>query len=42
MAGRGTRKPSAHTLAAYCRGFDGIAEIITGGTDVGGQLYGRR
>ena len=34
LADRGTRKPSAHTLAAYCRDFDGIAAIITGGADV--------
>ena len=34
LADRGTRKPSLHTLAAYRRDFDGIAEIITGGADV--------
>ena len=34
LADRGTRKLSAHTLAAYCRDFDGIAEIIVGGTDL--------
>jgi len=34
LADRGTRKPSAHTLAAYCRDFDGIAELVVGGPDV--------
>ncbi len=36
LADRGTRKPSPHTLAAYCRDFDTIAAIITGGPDVSG------
>lgn len=30
LADRGTQKRSAHTLAAYCRDFDAIAEIIVG------------
>lgn len=34
LADRGTQKRSAHTLAAYCRDFDAIAEIIVGGTDL--------
>ena len=34
LSDRGTRKPSAHTLAAYCRDFDGIAELIVGGPGV--------
>ena len=34
LADRGSRKPSAHTLAAYCRDFDGIAEVVVGGADV--------
>ena len=34
LADRGTRKPSPHTLAAYARDFDGIAEIILGDRDV--------
>ena len=34
LADRGTRKPSMHTLSAYCRDFDGVAEIIAGGADI--------
>ena len=34
LSDRGTGKPSPHTLAAYCRDFDGIAELIVGGPDV--------
>ena len=34
LANRGTRKPSAHTLAAYRRDFDAIAETIVGGDDL--------
>ncbi len=34
LADRATRKPSAHTLAAYRSDFDAIAEIIVGGTDL--------
>ncbi len=34
LSDRGTQKRSAHTLAAYCRDFDAIAEIIVGGTDL--------
>lgn len=34
LADRSARKPSAHTLAAYRRDFDAIAEIIVGGNDV--------
>jgi integrase/recombinase XerC len=31
LADRGTRKPSAHTLKAYCQDFDAIATLIAGG-----------
>src|SRR5258707_7030270 len=30
LADRGTRKPSAHTLKAYCQDFDAIAALIAG------------
>jgi integrase/recombinase XerC len=30
LADRGTRKPSAHTMKAYCRDFDAIATLIAG------------
>ena len=40
LADRGTRKPSAHTLAAYGRDFDRIAEILTGGEDVAALSLG--
>src|SRR6202051_4397680 len=31
LADRGTRKPSAHTIKAYCQDFDAIATLIAGG-----------
>ena len=31
LADRGTRKPSAQTIKAYCQDFDAIATLITGG-----------
>jgi hypothetical protein len=31
LADRGTRKPSAHTIKAYCQDFEAIASVITGG-----------
>ncbi len=34
LADKGSEKLSTHTLAAYCRDFDGIAEIIVGGADL--------
>src|ERR1700737_1892597 len=37
LADRGTRKPSAHTIKAYCQDFDAIATLIAGG-DAGGPL----
>src|SRR5258708_26016459 len=30
LADRGTRKPSVHTLKAYCQDFDAIAALIAG------------
>jgi integrase/recombinase XerC len=30
LADRGTRKPSMHTLKAYCQDFDAIATLIAG------------
>jgi site-specific recombinase XerC len=30
LADRGTRKPSAHTMKAYCQDFDAIATLIAG------------
>jgi hypothetical protein len=30
LADRGTRKPSAHTIKAYCQDFDAIATLIAG------------
>ena len=37
LADRGTRKPSAHTLKAYCHDFDAIATLIAGGEDLPGM-----
>ena len=37
LADRGTRKPSAHTIKAYCQDFDAIATLIAGG-DAGDPL----
>src|SRR5258705_2663174 len=37
LADRGTRKPSAHTLKAYCQDFDAIATLIAGGEDLPGM-----
>jgi hypothetical protein len=37
LADRGTRKPSAHTLKAYCQDFDAIATLIAGGEDLSGM-----
>ena len=34
LADRGTRKPSAHTLKAYCQDFDAIATLLPGGEDL--------
>ena len=34
LADRGTRKPSAHTLKAYCQDFDAIATLLAGGEDL--------
>src|ERR1700682_3435319 len=31
LADRGTRKPSAHTVKAYCQDFDAIATLVAGG-----------
>ncbi|MFM8600341.1 MAG: hypothetical protein ACKOB8_15265 [Mycobacterium sp.] len=31
---RKTAKPSPHTVAAYCRDFDRIAELVVGGPEV--------
>lgn len=31
LADRGTRKPSVHTMKAYCQDFDAIATLVAGG-----------